>query len=207
MNSFSKAFFIDNIFNIQIKSENIPENIPFKINTKYFSHIIPGIYDKYPNKELIISLTTTKQPNFLFNKDNQSIEFSTQALFSFSLVEQPNVSIFSFNSDIFLDVRLGANYSDSSIHLSLKKLVIQRMEIIYSDFPLMDIDLLRSNLNFTFEIICNAANKFYLVNGIQIPVIQGLKFKSIVIQIEDSFFTISLQPDTQSSDFKWISLY
>jgi len=207
MNSFSKAFFIDNIFNIQITSQNIPGNIPFKINTKYFSHIIPGIYEKYPNRELIVSLTTTKQPNFFFNKENQSIEFSTQALFSFSLVEQPNVSIFSFNSDIFLDVRLGVNYSDSSIHLSLKQIVIQKMNIIYSEFPLMDIELLRSNLNFTFEIVCNAANKFYLVNGIQIPVIQGLKFKSIVIQIEDSFFTISLQPDAQNTNFDWIRLF
>jgi hypothetical protein len=207
MNSFSKAFFIDNIFNIQITSKNIPDNIPFKINTKYFSHIIPGIYEKYPNSELIISLTTTKQPNFFFNKENQSVEFSTQALFSFSLVERPNVSIFSFNSDIFLDVRIGANYSDSSIHLSLKKILIQRMDIIYSEFPSMDIELLRSNLNFTFEIICNAANKFYLVNGIPIPVLQGLKFKSIVIQIEDSFFTIALQPDTRNTNFNWIRLF
>ena len=176
------------------------------MNTKFFQHIIPGIYSKYPDKELILRLKATKQPNFLFRKDTQSVELNITALFTFSLTESPDKNILSFDSDISLDVHLGANYTDSSVHLSLNKIEIVKMSIIDSEFPSMDIEQLKSNLNFTFEIICNAANKLYLINGIPIPIIKGLKFKKVVVQVEDKYFSLTIQPDVQQSNFSWIKL-
>lgn len=207
MNSFSKAFYIENKFSINFTSKDIPDELYFKLNTNYFRFIIPGIYMKYPNKELTVTIQATKQPYFIFNKDNQSIEFSTLALFKFSLNESPEKSILSFNSDIFLDVRLGTNYTDSSVHLTINKLQINTMSIVDTEFPLLDINLLKSNLNSLFEIIYNAANKFYLVNGIQIPLINGLKFKKVVLKVEETSFSLNIQPDSQSSNFNWLRLF
>ena len=206
MNSLSKSFFLTNIFNINFTSKNIPQNIPFKMNTKFFQHIIPGIYSKYPDRDLILKLKATKQPNFLFMKDSESVELNTTALFSFALTDFPEKNIFSFDSDISLDVQLGANYTDSSVHLMMKKIEILKMSIIETEFPSMDIEQFRDNLNFTFEIICNAANKFYLVNGIEIPTIKGLKFKKVVVQVEDDYLSITIQPDVQKSSFNWVKL-
>jgi len=208
MNSLSKAFYLANVFSTDVTSELVPDEIPFKINTKFFKLIIPGIYEKYPDQELRINLKTTELPTFLFNKNNQSIEFATTAMFTFSLLNDTLAkSIFSFDSDVFFDLRLGSNYSDPSIHLSIKNLTILEMSIINSEFPPLDIELLRSNLNFTFEIICNAANKFYLVKGIPLPIVKGLKFKKAVVQVEDNFFSLTIQPDMTTSDFSWLKLY
>jgi len=208
MNSLSKAFYLVSAFATNVTSDLVPEEIPFAINTKFFKLIIPGIYEKYPDQELRINIKTTELPTFLFNKNNQSIEFTTTAMFTFSLLNDALAkSILSFDSDVFFDLRLGANYSDPSIHLSIKNLTILEMSIIDSEFPGLDIELLKQNLNFTFEIICNAANKFYLVKGIPLPIVKGLKFKKAVVQIEDNFFSLTIQPDMTSSDFSWLKLY
>jgi len=149
----------------------------------------------------------SQQPTFYFNKSNQTNELSSSTVLSFALLETPQQPILSLNSDIFIDLGLGANYTDSSIHLYMNKIELTQMKVDHSEFPSLDVGLLQSNLDFTFEILCNAANKFYLVKGIPIPVIEGLKFKKVALVVEDTFFTLTIQPDVQKTRFNWIKLF
>ena len=207
MNSLVKAYYMFYRIDLNLTSNMIPDNFPFKLNTKFFKYIIPGIYDKYPNQELNMMLKVKNQPFLKFNNDSQSIEFSAVAFIQFSLIDSPKNSIFSFNSDLFMDLNLGVNNSDSSVHFTANKLLIQNMTIVNSEFPDLDIDQLKTNLNYTFQIISRAANLFYLNKGIPIPIIKGLKIKKVIVKVEDDFFIITIQPDVKSSNFDWFKIY
>ena len=81
-NEFSSNLMKIGYFNRNFTSADIPANIPFKLNTNNFENLVPGLYELYPNKELIFSVAsnTTIAPNLVFNEQNQNIEGINKAL-------------------------------------------------------------------------------------------------------------------------------
>jgi len=75
-NEFSNTLTNAGYFNRNFTSADIPSNIPFKLNTNNFENLVPGLYELYPNKELILSLSSNKSlaPNLVFNEETQNIE-------------------------------------------------------------------------------------------------------------------------------------
>ncbi len=74
-NEFSTRLVQLGFFNRNVTSADIPSNIPFKLNTEFFANMIPGLYELYPNKDLIlyVSSNSTVAPNLKFDQEHQTI--------------------------------------------------------------------------------------------------------------------------------------
>lgn len=205
MNSLIRTFFEAKVFNLNITSKDIPDNIPFKLNSKFFAFMIPGINDKYNNKDLRLLFEFASKPVFIFDQNTQSVNFNSSGTVSLSLVDSQS-PIFSFEAGLEFQILVGADVADSNIHFLIGKFEISEMKTISSEFS-VKIEELKQNFNFLFKLIFDAANKFYLVNGIPIPEFQGLKFKKASILVKETFLTFTLQADKAKSRFNWIRLY
>jgi len=206
VNSLIKAIYLANDFRINITSDIVKPEIPFKMNTKFFQYVIPGIYDKYPDQELVLQAILEKEPQIFFDKTNQTIQLSSNGAFNFALRNDQTRSILSLKSLFYLELKLGAD-QDAKVHFLLKNISINELAIIQSEFPGLNQDFLQKNLNYLFTVVCNAANEFYLGKGIQIPVVYGLKFKKVALVVEDNFLSIALQPDLNITRINWLKLF
>ena len=61
------------------------------------------------------------------------------------------------------------------------------------------------NFNFLFKTVTFAINKYYLDNGIDVNVIDGLKIKDLNVMVVDkTYLRINIVPDFSKSAFKWM---
>jgi len=206
VNSFLKAIFLANNFKINITSDDIKPEIPFKMNTRFFEYIITGLYDKYPDQEMILEANLEKEPQIFFDKENQTIQLSSNGVFNFALRSDPNKIILSLKSLFYLELKLGAD-QDAKVHILLNSFSLKEIQIVQSEFPDLDVKFLQKNINYLFTVVCNAANEFFLAKGIQIPIIYGLKFQNFALLIEDDFLSITLQPDLNKTSINWLKLF
>ena len=61
------------------------------------------------------------------------------------------------------------------------------------------------NFNFLFKTVTFAVNKYYLDNGIDVNIIDGIKIKDLNAKVVDqSYLRINIVPDFSKSAFGWM---
>lgn len=187
-NSFIETYLIDHQ-SFNFTSENIPKNIPFKLNTVYFSKILPPLYKNYPNEELIVTILPNKAPNLHFHETNQKIDGLAFCEIQFKLLKDPSNVIFSVQTDLRVSVLLmkQAIY-DNRVYFNIEEVIVFEMEI-KKEIGEIDINELRDNFNIVFKMLVYGVNKAVLDDGVAIPKFGGVQVEHFSAQVTENFFT------------------
>jgi hypothetical protein len=189
---------------IVITNESIPSDLPFKINTLYFSSLIPAMFQKYPNQDLAISLSLDSFPIVNLNSTFSTINLDLNLSITFSLKNSPEEKIFTLSTGVTVALILDGSKEDSSLHLQIKEVVINDIFVLQNEIDI-SAENIKKNFNTFVSSLIYFANNYLRINPIPIPIIKGLKFESINIRIgDDNLLDIRCKPDFTNTNFNWI---
>jgi hypothetical protein len=189
---------------IVITNDSLPKDLPFKINTLYFSSLIPAMFQKYPNEDLAITLSLDSFPMVNFNSTYDTVNLDLNLAMTFSLKNKPDEQIFTLSTGITVELLLDGSKEDSTLHLQIKEVAINDVFVIQNEIEI-SADSIKKNFNTFVSSLIYFANNYLRINPIPIPVIQGMKFESINISIgEENLLVIRCKPDFTTTEFNWI---
>jgi len=192
-------YSLRNYRNLIITNDSIPKDFPFKMNTLYFTGLIPEMYSKYPNKDLSITLEIDSMPTVELNS-TQIITSDLVYSISYALLEDPSTTIFSLSVGSQLSLRIDSTTEDSTIHLQINSVGINDVIVMLSTFGEQSSEAIKTNLNTFLNSLSYFINNYLKINPIPIPVVKGLKFDSINIMINtDDYLIVKCRPNIQES--------
>ena len=197
LNSVFKIFYTKDR-NFNITSKTIPSNIPFKLNTYYLSKVIPELYNEFPNQELILYITLDSYP--ITKLVNGTFYANWNIYVEFALLNIPNEIILSISNEIVTDFIL-SDKEDSKIHFKIKDVKFESMSVVQGN---LQVDELKTNFNLLFSTLKYFINNYIEVYGIPIPLLSGIKFSTIRINVEDQYLSIMVTPDYIKTKLNWI---
>jgi hypothetical protein len=199
LNSLSKLLYTDKM-KISISNKDLPADFPFKLNTFYFSQILPGLYKYYPNEDLIITFSFESAPVITLT-DN--IFYANWNVFiQFALLKKPEEDIFSMSNEIKTSIILNGK-EDSKIHFNIKDIIFEKVSVV-KECPDIDLADLQKNLNNLFVAFDPFINNYLDLYGIPIPMLKGLKIETVNIGVDDKFISLEVLIDIKVSNFDWI---
>ena len=194
MNDFASVG-VKSMQNLTITNDVIPKEFPFKLNTLYFQALLPEMYERYPNKDLVIYIGFDSFPVFNLNSTDTSVDTNIILNIAFSLVEDPNNLLLSLSTNSLINVRLDSSMEDDAIHLSVKKVEMQDVMIIISVFDDLSPDQMKQNMNTFFASLIYFVNNYLRIYPIKVPAIAGINVEKINLNvIDDKYLQVKLKP-------------
>lgn len=189
-----------------LTNDSIPKDFPLKINTLYFQGLIPELYSKYPNKDLVITIELESFPSISFD-NTQLISADINFSISFALAEDSENIIFSMSINNTLGLSIDSSKEDASLHLKIDTVQINDAFVIVSTIGDISSDDIKKNFNTFTKSLIYFINNFLRINPIPIPIIKGLKFESINVSVvDDNFLQIRIQPQFTQSNFAYLTI-
>jgi hypothetical protein len=186
---------LKNLRHFEIKNDSLPKDIPFKINTLYFQALVPQMYEKYPNKDLVIYLDIESFPSFSMNSAEESINAYLNLGISFALLEDPVNKILNISSETVVSLKFDAEKYDNMVHLIINKVEIIDAFVIQSVFDEISADKMKQEMNIFFNSLLYFVNNYLKLNPIKIPAVDGISLEKINISvIDDKFIQLKLKP-------------
>lgn len=194
MNDFVSVA-LKNSRHFNITNDNIPKDIPFKVNTLFLQALIPQMFDKYPNKDLIIYMDIESFPFFSLNSADNSLNVNFNLGISFAILEDPENIILSISSDAIVSLKFDSEKNDNSIHLIINKVELTDLSVIMSVFDISSADEVKKEMNIFFTSFLYFVNNYLRLNPIKIPTFDGISLEKINISIiDDNFLQVKLKP-------------
>jgi hypothetical protein len=190
---------------ITITNQILPPDFPFKINTAYFQALIPSLYQKYPDKDLVITIDIDSYPGLKLNTTDDVIEADLNLAISFAVLENPDEKILSISSGDLLKILLDGSQEDDTVHFQVKEIIVKDLTVIATKIGDISSDDIKKSINVFFSSLIYFVNNYLKVNPIHLPIIQGLKFESIFISIiDEGLLVVRCKPNFTQTKFKWI---
>ncbi len=194
MNDFASVG-VKSMLNLTITNDVIPKEFPFKLNTLYFQALLPEMYERYPNKDLVIYIGFDSYPLFNLNSTDTSVDTNIILNIAFSLVEDPNNILLSLSTNSCINIILDSSKEDDAIHFSVNKVEMQDVMIIISVFDDLSPDQMKQNMNTFFASLIYFVNNYLRIYPIKVPVIAGVHVEKINLNvIEDKYLQVKLKP-------------
>ena len=198
-------FALKNIRTFTITNDLLPADFPFKINTAYFQALIPEMYQKYPDKDLVIKLDIDSYPAISLNSTEEIINSELNIALSFAIKDDPDAQIFLVSTSDSLKILLDASKEDSTLHFQIKEIITNDIFVVASTIGDISADSIKTSINMFFSSFIYFVNNYLRLNPIAVPIIKGLKFDSINISVEeDNLLKIRCQPDFNNTHFDWL---
>jgi hypothetical protein len=195
MNDFASVALKD-LRNIKITNDIIPKEIPFKINTLYFQAFIPEMYDKFPNKDLIINIDLDSFPVFNLDSPNELLNTYVNLSLSFAVVDDPDVSILTVSLEAVIGLKFDSQKDDNAIHFTIDKVQITDATVVSSILQDISADKMKDEMNSFFTSFLYFVNNYLRLNPIKIPAVGGVSLEKINISVvENKFLELRLKPD------------
>jgi len=195
MNDFASVALKD-LRNIKITNDIIPKEIPFKINTLYFQAFIPEMYEKFPNKDLIINIDLDSYPIFNLDSPNELLNAYVNLSLSFAVVDDPEVSILTVSLAAGLGLKFDSEKDDNAIHFTIDKVQIKDAIVVSSILEDISADTMKDEMNSFFTSFLYFVNNYLRLNPIKIPALGGFSLEKINISVvENKFLEVRLKPD------------
>ena len=190
------------IFKISNKTfKNIPENFPYKFDTKSFRYIIPCMYRKFPEYNILITTSIIDSTKIVFSKEDQTIEVKLKILINMSLLEDPTYTLVEISSIILVKVELLDKADKTKLWINAKDIMMTNSKIEY----LCD-SFTGGQFEVGFNSIKNTAlyfiNSMLLEKGFNLPEIKGIKFKDIILKNTDNKLFLSVVTISNNNLFK-----
>lgn len=187
----------EELLNLKLNSDQIPESSLIKLNTYYFKHLFPCMYKLYPNENLIFDMKVVNSPSLNIVQDNQNIILKSQVKFSFFLMKEPSKYIFGFYTNIEFKLKLLDNKDKdtSKIYIKADSYHISNLKLDV-DCPGVYPELLEISINALSGSVSSLINKFVLDKGIDIPSnIKGVKLNHIDLYIVENDIVANINID------------
>jgi len=182
------AFFQVGALKYNVTEKEVPANSPIQLNTSSFQDLIPGLYQKYPNKLLQLDLYSTKPPLVSFSKTGIFVQVPGNI--DVLVVNGTNDLPLAFTLSGYFDMAGFAAVEGSKITGSLKLLNIT-FSLSRTNVGTFDASVLQNLINFMLEQgVIPAANKI-LANGIIIPIVDGISLVKSAVVYADQYIYVT----------------
>jgi hypothetical protein len=186
----------------------LPPDFPLKINTATFQALIPEMYKQYPDKDLKITLDLDAFPMLYCNETTKTLQGQINLAVTFAIQGNEttaDLNIFSMSTGNMIELGIDGDKEDTSIRLQIKGITILDNFVLSSNFGEVSADDIKVSLNKFLSSVIYFINNYLRINPIKIPVIDGLKFESININIGGGeFINIRIKPDFEKTEFNWL---
>jgi hypothetical protein len=185
------TLFKSNYLKYDVTAKDIPDSIPFKLNTNFLDTLFPGIIDKYGKDEPArLHVSAFTQP--LVSLKSQ-VNTKLTAQFSIQINGSYEECIV-FTSDIDTSTTVAVS-EGPKLTAEIKSLNLSNSAVQKSLIPNIDISKLESFVNITAKFIIPMVNAQYLKNiNITVPDIKGIKIHKMVASFKDGYCEISINP-------------
>jgi hypothetical protein len=178
---------------VSISDETLPKDLPFKMNTYYFSMLIPSLHEQYPNKDLVLYFSLESRPSVKLESETQTLGLGLNVYLEFALKSRPEEIILSISTHINAQLKLEKSEDKSHIHFKVVNVEFEDM-VSVQEIDQSDLNELRDSFNSLLKSMDFFINNYVKAFGVPLPVIQGFDLKEADIAIEDEYLSIQITP-------------
>ena len=178
---------------VRITPDEVPPNIPIKLNTSSFKLIIPSLYTKYPNMNMTLLLHATKPPVMTVDPKGANVTVFGDVDVCVYDTEHNNVVTPAFNLSVivYTNATLGVKEEGKTPYIIGKANFIgANFSLIYSSIGNFNAKLLQEAVNFLCEgFVIKELNK-YGAAGLEIPLIDGVQLINPEIKLGNQYIMV-----------------
>lgn len=170
---------------------NIPDSVPFKINTHYFENVFTCM-KQFPNQELIISIKSNKAPLASIDSDvinGSNLLITAGVNISIKLKNNKKLILISYNTDLIINVKPIPGEDINKIYFKINSITLKNTKII-SPCDLTTGSSIENSFNSMSNLIIYIVDSNFLKNGIAIPSIPNVKLSNVDLQLNANYITV-----------------
>lgn len=162
--------------------------IPFKISTKVLNNMLPGIVDKYGEKEATVTLNGSPESKIQITEQYMNVQ--VPGTFS---VKVEGVGNEVFNCNLELNLKVNINIKEGpKISGSIKEISAKIKKVNLNSASNSVISVIENGFQFIQSTIIEVLNKF-IENYIQLkfPTVMGISFTNVTLELKNKYFVIN----------------
>ena len=181
------------ILKVRITPDQVPANIPIKLNTSSFKPFIPSLYNKYPNMNMTLFLHATKPPVMTVDPKGANVTVFGDVDICVYDSKNKNVVTPAFNLSVivYTNASLGVKEEGKTPYVIGKANFIgANFSLIYSSIGNFDAKFLQEAVNVLCkDFVVHELNK-YGAAGLEIPLIDGVQLINPEIKLGNQYIMI-----------------
>lgn len=199
INSFLWALNHQEIFDILIKGDDLPIQLPFplEINTKLFELALPELYTYYDSNKIIdLQLNSSKDnsPLISFAENYSSILLKINESITFLVRTDENIHDEAFTVNFLFDIQLNCSLNQTFLMFNVLNIRIDNSELVKNKIPNLQIQGLTQLINSTLNIAIGLLNVYLNENPISVPEIKGVKLDNLELLIKKDNLILAVEP-------------
>ena len=203
INSALYTLFLSKVMNINVTTDNLPGNLPLKLNTTTLDIFFNGLSNQYGlDKKIDMDCSALEAP--MVNLVKESINFLLKFECTLNVLKDENITeqALRFNSSMIAD--LGFNLGEKGhVVAMINKLNLANTTIIESNVSEIYIQNVENLINFGSNIISPYLNR-NILNNFTIPLdfFSGVDLSDSAVRIKDNYIDVDVNPIVSSSLIK-----
>ncbi|KAL0222394.1 hypothetical protein RCL1_002248 [Eukaryota sp. TZLM3-RCL] len=193
LNSAGFVYHFSDALHKRLYPGDVPANFSLQLNTNSFKWIIPNLYRKYPNMDMVLDVSTLSAPHSRINSTGVTVDLSCVCNISVIIPSDGSIrSVFSLG----LTVHTEANAWIEELFLKGKlNLLNFKFAVVSTDIGPFDVFLLNRAVTelVKFGILPFLNNN--LQQGIEIPITEGIVLRDPELVFGDGFMVVSSDVD------------
>jgi len=187
------------IFDLSIKGDQIPIELPFKfeIDTKLFQLALPQFYNYYGTNKIVDLIFTTNgsAPILNISENDATIAFQLNESVTFLVRLDENIEdeafIVNFSLDAIIE-KIAVN--DNHLILNLAEMNFDNSELIKSKIPDLQLEGLNKMINSMMSLASGMVNIYLKTHPLEIPQIAGIDLQDLEILVRDQNLIMAVKP-------------
>ena len=191
---------------MRITPELIPPNSPIQLNTTTFKHIIPALYEKFPSMKMAVFIHATQPP--ILTVDPHFINVTVYG----------DVDVYVYDKDKGNEITPALNLSVIvNTHGTIgvkekggKHFLTGKANFLETKFTVksswigdVNADTLQNMVNFFCDIFAIKEFDKYALEGLEIPLMDGIQLVSPQITLRDGFIVVETDISYNSQTIQW----
>lgn len=189
-NSASFAFLRAGKMNLVLDNAMVPPDSPITLNTSSWQGIVPPLYTRYPNWDMVAKVAPTQTPTVTFSATNGADAFGVGGIDMY-VVSPTNgslIPVFTLGMNVTADVSVAVRQQNVTGNLTYISSSVWLEKSYIGTFNPQTLEAIIKFL--TLGVILPYFN-YYLQTGIPIPSVDGVEFVSPSISIGNRYLFVS----------------
>ena len=181
------------ILKVQITPDEVPSNIPIKLNTKSFKYIVPALYAKYPEMNMTLFLNATQPPVLIVDPHGANVTVFGEV--DVCVYDKNNANkvtpAFNLSVTVYTNATIGIKEENNNPYIIGKANFLgAKFSLKFSSVGNINANLLQNAVNILCqEFVIKELNK-YAAAGLQIPLVDGVQLISPQIILGKGFIVV-----------------
>lgn len=195
VNTAINSLFLSNMLVITIKSEEIPEESPIKLDTTSLETLVRGISDVYGKGKLVdIETRIIERPSVVITENGLNSTVTCEISLLVRMDDGTSDEALKLSTSVAASGDAHVE-TDGQIFAQVHSVELSNTKIIESKVPDADVTNIEIVFNFTTKIVLPIVNENFLRKiAVKLPSIEGITIEDSSVDIHDNFIEMNVTP-------------